>query len=139
MSASSLASLPNIDLGRVMPRVAKENPDWNTERLRVAECEYLRFLQLCKTFPERKISAPPDVDEVWHAHMLDSVHYMRDCNNYFGFYLHHDPCIGETDLENARETLVLYENTYGTTVPAAWAGLMTCANPGQGCGSIPVQ
>ncbi len=136
MSARSLAALPNFDLGRVMPRVKRDNPDWTEDRLRNAEFEYRRFLQLCKTFPEQKISAAPDIDEVWHAHMLDSVFYMRDCDAYFGYYLHHDPCIGETDLKGVDDTLAIFAAAFETEPTPAWMGLMTCANPGGGCGSI---
>lgn len=138
MSARSLAAIPTINLSRVTPRVKRDNPDWTAERLTAAEHEYLRFLQLCKTFPEQKISAAPDIDEVWHAHMLDSVHYVRDCNTYFGYYLHHDPCIGETDLEGVTDTLAIFEAAFGIPPTPAWMGLMTCANPGKGCGSIHV-
>jgi hypothetical protein len=29
------------------------------------------------------------IDEVWHAHILDTVSYMRDTTKLFGAYLHH--------------------------------------------------
>jgi hypothetical protein len=136
MSARSLTAQPNFDLSRVMPRVKRDNPDWTDERLGTTEFEYRRFMQLCKTFPEQKISAAPDIDKVWHAHMLDSVFYMRDCDDYFGYYLHHDPCIGETDLDGVNDTLATFTKAYGIEPTPAWMGLMTCANPGGGCGSI---
>ncbi|OGL70410.1 hypothetical protein A3B32_02945 [Candidatus Uhrbacteria bacterium RIFCSPLOWO2_01_FULL_53_9] len=131
-----LANMPNIDLTRVVYRVKRDHPDWTETQIEEVEAAYRCFLQLCKTFPERKIAAPPNVDVVWHMHMLDSVAYMRDCDVYFGHYLHHDPCIGEADIDGANDTLVLYEETFGTTPPSIWMGLTTCANPGEGCGSI---
>lgn len=136
MNTKQLAALPNLDLSRVVPKVYKNNPTWDDERVAAAQKAYLEFLQLCKTYPDRKISAPADVDEFWHEHMLDSVNYHKDCENYFGYYLHHDPCLGETDLKGAQDTLSLYQTTFGLDVPLAWKGLVTCANPGDGCGSI---
>lgn len=129
-------SAPHFDLTRVRALVMRDHPDWTPERFDATEAEYRRFLQLCKIFPDRKISAPPDVDKVWHSHMLDSVSYTRDCDAYFGNYLHHDPCIGSIDAENGRATLQVYEKIFGTKPPSAWEGVMTCAGAGQGCGSI---
>ena len=138
MLTRSLATAPTIDLSRPIALVRRDNPEWSSVRLSSAADEYLCFLQLCKMYPEQKISAPPDVDRVWHAHMLDSINYMRDCEAYFGYYLHHDPCIGDTGgVADAEATLSTYERTFGIVPPSAWQGLMTCANPGNGCGSIP--
>lgn len=138
MSARSLAQVPHIDIGRITKLVVRANPKWNVERLREAGEEYLRFLQLCKTYPEHKISAPADIDEFWHAHMLDSANYCRDCEIYFGYYLHHDPCIGNTeDSISAENTLAVYRASFSANPPESWTGLLTCANPGGGCGSIP--
>lgn len=139
MNKSSLADLPQFNLSRVVGRVMKSNPDWDENHFKTVQAEYFRFLQLCKTFPEMKISAPPDIDELWHAHMLDSQNYFKDCDVYFGYYLHHDPCIGQVDLVGAQDTLSIYETAYGIKPPPAWMGLMTCANPGGGCGSMPVR
>lgn len=139
MSAGSLVAVPNINLSRIIVQVQRSNPDWDDGRLNEAAREYLRFLQLCKMNPELKISAPPDIDMFWHAHMLDSVNYCRDCNEYFGRYLHHDPCLGESaDLDTVNRTLNIYSATFGVNPTPAWMGLMTCANPGNGCGSMPV-
>ncbi|OHA59248.1 MAG: hypothetical protein A2589_03495 [Candidatus Vogelbacteria bacterium RIFOXYD1_FULL_46_19] len=140
MAVLSLAPYPDISLARVIPQVVKKNSDWSDEYLERVQEEYRRFLQLCKTYPEHKISAPPAIDELWHAHMLDSVHYMSDCDLYFGYYLHHDPCVSdEVDLEGGNNTLKIYTETYGVEPPDIWVGLMTCANPGQGCGSVPIR
>jgi hypothetical protein len=109
---------------------------WDEARFEAALREYRRFLELCRRFPDLKIMAPAEVDELWHAHMLDSVHYVRDCDRIFGRYLHHDPCIGESDATQARRTLGLYSATFGETPSPDWLGMMTCARPGGGCGSI---
>lgn len=135
MSLSSLTQKPRINLARIAQLVLREHPDWHTKRIDTAIQEYLCFLQLCKMFPEDKIAAPADIDSVWHAHILDSVYYIADCQDYFGYYLHHDPCIGESDKGRTQSTLALYQETFGAP-PDMWLALMTCANPGGGCGSI---
>lgn len=37
-------------------------------------------------------SMPPMVvDVIWHTHILCTEKYFKDCENIFGFYLHHQP------------------------------------------------
>lgn len=132
-----LVSPPVFDLSRVRKLVERAKPDWDGVRLDAAQQEYVRFLQLCRMYPDRKIAAPEDVDQFWHAHMLDSKSYVRDCDGYFGCYLHHDPCIGVADMaDDAQATLRLYREAFQAPPPKLWSGLMTCAGPGKGCGSI---
>lgn len=128
--------LAQFDSTRVQELMLSRNADWNHERFAAALQEYRRFLTLCRDHPTAKIMAPADVDEVWHAHMLDSVHYHRDCQQIFGGYLHHDPCIGERDVTNTQATLELYEQVFGEPPSLEWTKMLTCANPGGGCGSI---
>jgi hypothetical protein len=136
MNTRSLTEVPKVDLTRILLRVQANNPDWDNFRLNAAKLEYLRFLQLCKVRPDTKISAPPDVDEIWHAHILDTTRYIADCQNYFGYFLHHDPCIGPSDMANAELTLQIYRDVFNLGPSDVWFKLMTCANPGGGCGSI---
>ena len=35
------------------------------------------------------------MDTIWHHHILDTKNYHNDCNNIFGFYLHHKPTFEE--------------------------------------------
>ncbi len=135
MSSQTLIARPLINHDRLGQLVLRNHPDWVSSRVKSAIAEYERFLMLCKELPEQKIAAPYDIDEVWHAHMLDSANYMKDCDLFFGYYLHHDPCIGEADIGSASSTLDAYRNHFGEP-PASWMDLMTCANPGGGCGSI---
>lgn len=126
-----------MHFNRVRARVQEKHPGWSKQRLDKAVSEYRKFLALCKANPKQKVSAPPDVDEIWHTHILDTIEYAKDCMSYFGYFLHHDPCIGPADLESAKLTLQLYEIGFGETPPALWGAQMTCANPGGGCGSFP--
>lgn len=126
----------SFDATRIQALVLGRKTDWDLERFSTALAEYQRFLTLCKVNPEAKVMAPADVDELWHVHMLDSVHYTADCQRMFGGYLHHDPCIGEPDPFNTEETLGLYQTQFGEEPGPAWKAMLTCAGPGKGCGSI---
>ncbi len=128
--------MPVMDLSRVSIRVAEQHPEWSAKRLEEALQEYRRFLALCKDNAARKVSAPPDVDVVWHTHILDTVNYGNDCNRYFGYYLHHNPCLGPADLDGDLRTIELYRQKFGRPAPPLWSARATCANPGGGCGSI---
>ena len=90
-----LTALPDFDLSKVVSRVAKENPDWSQDRLRDAEDSYRAYLAACK-LSAKKLSPAPDADEVWHAHILHTREYARDCGSYFGYFLHHVPT--ETEI-----------------------------------------
>jgi len=46
--------------------------------------DYKRFLLLIRENPNRTIVPSVDIDEVWHAHLLCPVAYIRDCFKIFG-------------------------------------------------------
>lgn len=126
--------LPDFDLTRVENRFLQQGRQ--KDELSLAVSEYRRFLFLCPQAEGKNVCCPPKIDDVWHAHMLDSVHYVNDCNKYFGFYLHHNPCENGVDPSDMESTFDLYEKTFDEKPNALWLELMTCANPGGGCGSI---
>ena len=58
--------------------------------------------------------------EFWHFHILDTLKYQEDCDNIFGYFLHHFPYFGmrgQEDEANLKEawnsTISLYEKTFG--------------------------
>jgi len=92
---------------------------WSEEKTERVEKMYRRFLFLQVTSTET-IVPTRDIDDFWHAHILDTRKYAADCQTAFGFYLHHYPYFGlrgeedTKDLETAFErSRTLYENTYG--------------------------
>lgn len=84
---------PNFDLTHIMKRVARNHPDWSAERLTLAESDYRFFLAKVKEDESGKHSPSPDVDEVWHAHILFTRQYASDCSSYFGYFVHHVPTV----------------------------------------------
>ncbi|MGI9307592.1 MAG: glycine-rich domain-containing protein [Gammaproteobacteria bacterium] len=90
----------------------------------LAEREYRRFLTLKMKHP--KISLVPSklTDSFWHAHILDTEAYARDCHALFGRFMHHFPYFGiygdddQQALNTAfHETNSLYENLFGEKPP----------------------
>jgi hypothetical protein len=101
---------------KLMNPDSSEKTAWNLEKAdRVAEL-YIMFLQLCLLYPNKIISPSLEVDKFWHEHILDTHMYHKDCQNIFGYYLHHYPYFGirgEQDKENLQsvftETQLLYQ------------------------------
>lgn len=84
--------------------------------------EYRRFLYLAgkSSIP---VTPPPAVDRAWHLHLTYSQHYWSElCANVLRRELHHVPSHGGPgDLARMRaqyrETLMLYELSFGTRPP----------------------
>src|SRR5690606_32149242 len=50
-----------------------------------------QFLALSAKYPDADISPSKNVDAFWHAHILDTRKYARDCEAPFGYFIHHVP------------------------------------------------
>ena len=95
---------------------------WTRRRAGRAVAEYRRYLLLA-TLDSKGVSPSPDVDRVWHLHLL----YTRDywdhwCPNVLGFDLHHSPATGTNEnragLEDAyARTLAAYRTAFGQDPP----------------------
>jgi len=94
----------------------------------------LRILQISTNF---LIVPSPIVDLVWHAHILDTHAYARDCDQLFGRFIHHAPNFGgkgekEQLLEQYVEMLEIYEQLYGTPPDQIWQISKKRQNDGPG-------
>lgn len=93
---------------------------WSLEQVNEVEIEYRRFLLLLKQFPDEQVVPRFDVDIFWHYHILDTMKYAIDCEQIFGYFLHHYPYsgLGGEDEQAAHDrtgarTQQLYEATFG--------------------------
>ena len=93
---------------------------WSRLQVDAVEFEYRRFLHLLKLFPEEQVAPRFDVDIFWHYHILDTMKYAADCEQMFGYFLHHFPYSGlggeEDEADHHRtgtRTQELYEATFG--------------------------
>lgn len=85
------AGFPSFDLTDITARVRKENPDIAEADLIQGEKGYREFMRDAKLRPQDRQSPTLLVDKFWHAHILFTRKYARDCQDYFGFFLHHNP------------------------------------------------
>lgn len=84
---------------------------WSLEKCdKVAEL-YKMYLQLCKIYPTNGIVPTHYIDEFWHQHILDTLKYADDCQNLFGYFLHHYPYFGLRGVEDAQALADSFENT----------------------------
>ena len=67
---------------------------WSTEHVNDVEAHYRRFLALKMVYRGRLICPTDEIGAFWHAHILDTRAYERDCHALFGQYLHHYPYLG---------------------------------------------
>jgi len=110
----------NIDLDRFGPKLHKDFEALfpNNETIKEAILEYRRMLILNQQYPELSVVPSPLVDKVWHAHILDTAAYHRDCLKMFGKYMHHAPSFGGLDekqklLEQHKDMLETYVKHFG--------------------------
>lgn len=83
-------------------------PDLGVTGMSIEEADrlivkYRRFLKLSAMYPDQAIVPSKEFDPVWHAHILDTSKYIEDCNNIFGFVLHHFPYLGTRGPEDEAE------------------------------------
>lgn len=103
------------------------------EQVELAELWYKRFLKLHAMTREKL--APPMrlVDQIWHAHLLDTPKYHADCMNIFGRYFHHVPDYGPMRQEEdglgmkdaVKKTLRLMKEHFGES-PVLEADVSHC-------------
>ncbi len=96
----------DLEMVKMKLREPEEGENWTIEQCESAEIEYKRYLHLCKMYG-KGIVPNKIMDVFWHYHILDTIAYSNDCNEVFGYYLHHFPYFGmrgeqdSVDLENA--------------------------------------
>lgn len=84
---------------------------WTLEECDKVEVKYKQFLKLCYHYPEMQIVPDKKTDKFWHTHIFDSQMYTEDCNNIFGYYLHHYPYFGKRGEEDAKNLKTAFEVT----------------------------
>jgi len=76
-----------------------------------AEGLYQRFLALHIRYPDRKICPTGPIDAFWHAHILDTEAYRRDCVALFGHVLHHYPYFGMRGPEDRADLQATFDES----------------------------
>jgi len=121
MKKDLIQYIDNIDFTLIKRKMAdkEEGEGWDATQLFIAEREYKNFLKLLLLYPDRTFVPSKLIDEFWHYHILDTRKYYDDCNNIFGFLIHHYPYFGmngEDDKKNLEscfaETKEIYKSTF---------------------------
>ena len=87
---AALARVSGLDLARIRPELMSKL-GWSAALCDIVEDRYRKFLALMLLYPNRPLAPTTFIDEFWHAHILDTRAYHRDCDRLFGSYLHHRP------------------------------------------------
>ncbi len=98
----------------------REGHGWTREQADRHELEYKRFLTLLAKYPGELIAPNTMADKFWHGHILDTMKYAQDCDQVFGYFLHHFPYFGMRGAEDAANLAAaavnakrLYEQEFG--------------------------
>ncbi|MFZ2509704.1 MAG: hypothetical protein WAW85_01240 [Gordonia sp. (in: high G+C Gram-positive bacteria)] len=96
---------------------------WTRAKAAAVEDQYKNWLYLRRKYDGDKLPPSPDIDQFWHAHMLDTRAYHRDCARIFGTYHHHFPYFGARGSQDRAELmrawercLALYELEFGEPI-----------------------
>jgi hypothetical protein len=119
----------------MLKRKMIEEQNWTSEFCEEVESLYRRFLALNARYPNGKICPTGPIDAFWHAHILDTRAYARDCEIVFGEYLHHFPYFGmrgpddRAALEDAfRESVEMFIVHFGIDPTAGDVLARSCSS-----------
>jgi len=131
MNASNLFNaVMQLDLEPIKMKLmhVESGEGWSLEQANAVEKEYRRFLCLMKMYPRESIAPLVDVDTFWHYHILDTMKYAADCEQAFGYFMHHYPYVGlrggddeQFRIDSGDRMQRLYEATFGEAYPATGA------------------
>ena len=98
-----VAAIEALDLGPIKFKLmdADEGQGWSREQVDRIEIAYRRFLTLLVKYPDSTVAPSKEVDKFWHGHILDTMKYAADCEQVFGYFLHHFPYFGMRGKEDA--------------------------------------
>jgi hypothetical protein len=100
-------AIDGLDFARMKAKLLhRRDGQWTPETVARAAAGYRQFLKLAAQYPDTPIVPSEEVDQFWHAHILDTRRYADDCERIFGFVLHHNPYVG---IDGADDEARLFE------------------------------
>jgi hypothetical protein len=124
--AQIVAAIQALDLDPIKVKLmdADEGHGWSREYAERMEVAYKRFLTLLVTHPETTMAPSKEIDKFWHGHILDTMKYADDCQQVFGYFLHHFPYFGLRGADDAAQLAQagqdmerLYQEEFGESMP----------------------
>lgn len=70
---------------------SKKGCGWTLEQASRAIERYKTFLFISYLYPQLFLVPTPEIDRVWHVHILHTRQYCNDCQRVFGHFIHHEP------------------------------------------------
>jgi hypothetical protein len=135
--AEQSANIASWDMSMVLQYLV-ERKGWTLTQCADLEREYKRYISLCLSYPDEKLTPSRDVDEVWHTHILFTKNYRRFCQAVNGAYLDHSPHL-EADKKNPelkklpQRTMELYERHFGKADSRIWPWASAELSDGGNC------
>lgn len=112
-TALFMADIQGLDFSMVKLKLQdkEEGLGWTVAQCLEAESEYQKFLALKRTYPGQEIVPNKLMDLFWHQHILDTQQYARDCQEVFGYFVHHFPYFGMKDEQDMQNLVAAFEET----------------------------
>ena len=139
--AGMAARIDALDLEPIAFKVMHPEPGQAAMTLAEADqhiAAYRCFLKLCAWYPDEDIVPSREIDQTWHAHILDTGKYAADSTAALGYFLHHFPYFGmrgDADVTAwqaaCARTRELFRSHFGISLPGE-AG-EACHNGGSDC------
>lgn len=107
----AIAKVETLDF-TMLARKLVEEQGWTNEFCQEIEDLYRKYLALNMRYPEKKICPTGPIDEFWHAHILDTRAYEKDCNLLFGEYFHHFPYFGMRGPEDRANLEAAFQESH---------------------------
>jgi len=137
-AAEIVSAIRALDLDPIKVKLmdTDEGQGWSREYADRMEVAYKRFLTLLVTHPETTVAPSKEIDKFWHAHILDTMKYAEDCQQVFGYFLHHFPYFGLRGADDAAQLAQagqdmerLYREEFGEPMPTLDAAFCMAAKP----------
>ena len=113
--ASARAYLDQLDCGYIIDAMCAESyplPRWTREDATHCCKIYKNYLWLIKIHPNATLVPTREIDEFWHNHILYTKRYTDDCQQIFGYYLHHNPLSPNEDTTKLIREFSLTKQLY---------------------------
>ena len=124
-----LARFNCVDLSMLEQKLMdrEEGDGWTQADTTALRTEYQRYFAMIIVLPNEPLAPSHSIDDYWHAHILDTAAYARDCQLLAGKFIHHFPYFGIRGPDDAAAlragfelTLALYRVIFEIEVPDVW-------------------
>lgn len=102
--------IDNMDFSMIINKLVSHQ-GWSQQNAKEICNLYKNYLFLSAKYPEKMLPPSEEVDEFWHAHILDTHKYHDDCNQIFRHYLHHYPYFGIDGHSSMADNEIAFSET----------------------------